>query len=117
MSKRTKRSSAAEADVRRLFMELPKHKWPMAPDHPEPAPLDIAPMRKRPTRQDRARMIDELQATLDAIGTVTEDLKPYLLRRKPPTWAVEQYRRLSLLAHEVHEMRYAMEDAEEATVH
>jgi hypothetical protein len=73
-------------------------------------------MRKRPTKEDRARLMDELQLTLEALGEEMEALAPHLLPL-PPTWAVVKHRALTKLARDAGEMLYAMQDAEEATVH
>ena len=74
-------------------------------------------MRRGSTGEDRARLIEELQATLEVIGGEMEALAPYLVARLPPIWAVVHQRALAKSAQEASEMLYAMQDADKATQH
>ena len=62
-------------------------------------------------------MMDEVEATLDAIIAEVETLKPHLLRRNPPAWVVAKYGELLRRSQEARQIFDALEDAEEATQH
>ena len=74
-------------------------------------------MRRGSNGEERIRLIEELQATLEMIGEEIEALAPHLVTERPPTWAVVQQRALAKSAQQASEMLYAMQDAEEATRH
>ena len=54
------------------------------PKRAKPSSAAEAPMRKRRTKEDRARLMEELQATIEVLGEEMEALAPHLLTRWPP---------------------------------
>ena len=79
---------------------------------------DQPPVAKKPTKitgRARERIVDEMEATLDAVRAEMELLGPLVRGRNPS--AAKLFLALDRMSRETRDLLFAMEDAKNATQH